>query len=225
MPAVKQYSRINFENVPSHNTPLNATNLNKMDEGIDKLDDLLVTARNNIDSLQQNATADEAAILALQGDIASLNGFIFFPAGEVDLVALVADDSFYTDSDGKYVIATSTTGQAMIDGITYKALASTEDTRGMEGADTCSPFSPTKEEIVTITATVTSSSPMDNTFTVHFNHIILVGIIKIEKPSTQDWGYITKIEQTSSNEATIKIRKYGSGSYGTINIAVTGIGR
>ena len=73
MPAIKQYSRINFESVPSHNTPLNATNLNKMDKGIDDLDDLLVTARNNIETLQSNATADEANILALQGEISEIN--------------------------------------------------------------------------------------------------------------------------------------------------------
>lgn len=132
MPAVKQYSRINFENVPSHNTPLNATNLNKLDKGIDDLDNSLVTAKNNIETLQTN-TADIEN---------NLSGYIFFPAGEVDLVALVADNSFYTDAENKYVIATSATGRAMIDGLTYKALASDTDLYGIEGEDTASGFEP-----------------------------------------------------------------------------------
>ncbi len=33
------YTRVNWENLPSTNTPLNATNLNKMDAGIKALDD------------------------------------------------------------------------------------------------------------------------------------------------------------------------------------------
>ena len=73
MPAVKTYTKVNFQNYPSTSTPLNATNLNKMDKGIDDLDDLLVTARNNIETLQSNATADEANILALQGEISEIN--------------------------------------------------------------------------------------------------------------------------------------------------------
>ena len=141
MPATKAYTRVNFENYPSTNTPLNATNLNKVDKGIDDIDDLLVTARNNIETLQSNATTDEANILALQGSVAALNGFTFYPAGEVNLVALVVDDSFYKDANDKYVLADSATGQALIDGVTYKALASTEDTRGEVGADSVCPFS------------------------------------------------------------------------------------
>lgn len=38
----KLYERINFENAPSKKTPLSEENLNKMDEGIDKLDDRTV---------------------------------------------------------------------------------------------------------------------------------------------------------------------------------------
>ena len=70
----------------------------------------------------------------------NLSGFKFYPTG-TELVALVADDSFYTDANEKYVLASSTTGQSMIDNVTYKALASTEETHGEVGADTCSPFS------------------------------------------------------------------------------------
>lgn len=38
----KLYERVNWENLPSKNTPINAENLNKMDEAIDKLDDKIV---------------------------------------------------------------------------------------------------------------------------------------------------------------------------------------
>lgn len=146
MPAVKQYSRINFENVPSHNTPLNATNLNKMDKGIDKLDDLLVTVRNNIETLQSNATTDEANVLALQGETReindNLNGFKFYPTG-TGIVGLIADDSAYTDADGNYVVwGTPTAEQLVADNPnTYKSVPSTKETHGEVGADTAIPFS------------------------------------------------------------------------------------
>ena len=38
----KSYTRINFQNSPSTATPLNATNLNKMDKGINDLDDRII---------------------------------------------------------------------------------------------------------------------------------------------------------------------------------------
>ena len=36
------YEKVNWENLPSTNTPVNATNLNKMDEGINNIQALLV---------------------------------------------------------------------------------------------------------------------------------------------------------------------------------------
>ena len=140
MPASKAYSRVDWKDYPNKSTKIMADNLNRMDEGIDNLDDRVVSALNSLDTVSGKQLTDEANILALQGSVAALNGFTFYPAGEVNLVAFVADDSFYKDADDKYVLANSTTGQALIDGVTYKALASTEDTRGEVGADTCSPF-------------------------------------------------------------------------------------
>lgn len=55
MPAVKKYTRINFQNYPSTSTPLNATNLNKMDKGIDDLDDEVVTVKNAIENMSFDA--------------------------------------------------------------------------------------------------------------------------------------------------------------------------
>ena len=70
----------------------------------------------------------------------NLSGFKFYPTG-TQIVGLVADDSAYTDADGNYIIADSPTGETMIDNVTYKAIASTKDTRGEVGADTGIPFS------------------------------------------------------------------------------------
>lgn len=66
----KIYSKINFLNRPSKKTPLNAANLNKMDEAIDGLDnrvvdmnDELAVERARIDNLQTipgSTTADAA---------------------------------------------------------------------------------------------------------------------------------------------------------------------
>lgn len=75
----------------------------------------------------------------------NLNGFTFYPAGEVNLVASVADDSYYTDANDKYILADSPTGESLIDDITYKSLASNEDLRGEVGADTVSPFNNNKD--------------------------------------------------------------------------------
>ena len=38
----KAYTRVNFENLPSHQTPVSATNLNIMDKGIDDIDDRVI---------------------------------------------------------------------------------------------------------------------------------------------------------------------------------------
>lgn len=57
MPAVKTYTRVNFQNYPSTSTPLNATNLNKMDKGIDDLDDEVVTVKNAIENMNFDADA------------------------------------------------------------------------------------------------------------------------------------------------------------------------
>ena len=46
------YTRINWENAPSTNTPVNATNLNKMDEGIYNVDQEVAANSSNISILQ-----------------------------------------------------------------------------------------------------------------------------------------------------------------------------
>lgn len=53
----KAYSRTNWENYPSDKTPLNETNLNKMDRGLDEIDDRVLALDTN------KATKEEVAAL------------------------------------------------------------------------------------------------------------------------------------------------------------------
>jgi hypothetical protein len=150
MPAVKTYTRVNFQNYPSTSTPLNATNLNKLDKGIDDLDDEVVTVKNAIenmsfdaDAISYNNTQSGLQATDVQGAVDEINdnlsGFKYYPIGTA-IVGLVADDSAYTDANGNYILADSATGRGLIDNITYKSISSTEKTYGEVGADTCSPF-------------------------------------------------------------------------------------
>jgi len=80
MPAVKTYTRVNFQNYPSTSTPLNATNLNKMDKGIDDLDDEVVTVKNAIenmsfdaDSISYDNTSSGLQATDVQGAVDEIN--------------------------------------------------------------------------------------------------------------------------------------------------------
>ena len=63
------YERVNWENLPSTKTPVNADNLNKMDEGINSKQDKLtagtgieITGENIINNLNANYSTDEQII-------------------------------------------------------------------------------------------------------------------------------------------------------------------
>ena len=66
------YERVNWENLPSKKTPVNADNLNKMDEGIananakqDKLTagtGIEITGENIINNIQENYSTDEQIV-------------------------------------------------------------------------------------------------------------------------------------------------------------------
>lgn len=58
----KAYSRINFQNAPSTATPLNATNLNKMDKAINDLDDRIIELQGYQEEAEE--AAEEAAASA-----------------------------------------------------------------------------------------------------------------------------------------------------------------
>lgn len=95
--------------------------------------------------LQEGDNFGSGAINPIAHAINGLNNYNFHPSGSIDLVAYIADDTYYLNNDSKYVLADSTTGQALItsDPTTYKALASNTDLYGIEGADTVSGFEPT----------------------------------------------------------------------------------
>lgn len=152
MPAVKTYTRVNFQNYPSTSTPLNATNLNKMDKGIDDLDDEVVTVKNAIenmsfdaDSISYDNTSSGLQATDVQDAVDEINdnlsGFKFYPTG-TQIVGLIADDSAYTDEDGNYVVWGTATAEQLVEDNpnTYKSVPSTEECHGEVGADTCSPF-------------------------------------------------------------------------------------
>jgi hypothetical protein len=160
MPAVKKYTRINFQNYPSTSTPLNATNLNKMDKGIDDLDDEVVAVKNTIENMSFDADAisydnTQSGLQAtdVQGAVDELNdnlsGFKFYPAG-TGIVGLISDDSAYTDEDGNYVIWGTETAEQLVEDNpnTYKSVPSEEDTRGKVGKDTVVKFGGVNMNIV-----------------------------------------------------------------------------
>ena len=98
------------------------------------------TAKINVIATDVSTSADKCMLSDGVTSVEdALDGFRFYAAG-TSIVGLVSDDSPYTDSDGNYILANSTTGQSMIDNVTYKSIVSTEDTRGTVGADTATPF-------------------------------------------------------------------------------------
>jgi hypothetical protein len=104
MPAVKTYTRVNFQNYPSTSTPLNATNLNKLDKGIDDLDDEVVTVKNAIenmsfdaDSISYDNTSSGLQATDVQGAVDELNDNL------TDGIGGTSDKfRFGTDGSGNY---------------------------------------------------------------------------------------------------------------------------
>ena len=83
----------------------------------------------------------QEALSELKSDVNNINNKVegierVYKAGEVELVALVSDDSFYKDSNDKYVLSNSDTGRSLLANTsTYKSLASTSDCVGIVGQD------------------------------------------------------------------------------------------
>ena len=157
---------------------------------------------------------------------ANLDGFKFYPTG-TELVALVADDSFYKDANDKYVLADSPTGQVLLeDTTTYKALASTEETHGEVGADTCSPFSKSKKIDISINNSiydwyVGSSGEVANIDTISISEGIeklVIGCVQYTNGSCSDISVSGNIILSSN---TVTTASYDSGKYKYKNILVT----
>ena len=66
------YTRVNWQNSPSHATPLSAENLNVMDEGIYDLDTTVTEATGDIADLKEDLTLETEARENLGSTLASL---------------------------------------------------------------------------------------------------------------------------------------------------------
>lgn len=66
----KAYSRINWENYPSYETPINETNLNKIDASLDEVDDRVVSMNTT------KATKEEVAVLVADVSFEENTGII-----------------------------------------------------------------------------------------------------------------------------------------------------
>ena len=94
----------------------------------------------SVDNVQEALTELKTDVNTITNKVEGIERV--YKAGEVELVALVSDDSFYIDSNGNYVLSNSDTGRTLLaDTNTYKSIASTEDCIGEVGADTTTSFS------------------------------------------------------------------------------------
>jgi len=72
MAASKDYNRVNWAAFPSLSTPLTANNLNKMDEGIDNLDNRVVGLLNRMDTAETNISSQGSSITSLSNAVNGL---------------------------------------------------------------------------------------------------------------------------------------------------------
>lgn len=97
-----------------------------------------VALQNEIDLVKGRVTIVETGITDLNTD---LKGLAYYPA-PTNLVGYKVGDELYTDLAGKYILADSDTGIALLaDTDTYKIISYDKDLRGVRGADSVVPFS------------------------------------------------------------------------------------
>ena len=72
MAASKVYSRVNWAAFPSQSTPLTANNFNKMDKGIDDIDDRTVGLLNRMDTAETNISSQGSSITSLSNAVNGL---------------------------------------------------------------------------------------------------------------------------------------------------------
>jgi hypothetical protein len=119
----KAYSRINFQNAPSTATPLNATNLNKMDKAINDLDDRIIELSGYQEEAQEAAeqASSSASAAAKAAETATADA-------EARVNAIIEGLEVYTkeESDKKFasVIKQVATGSPILikDGAGVEAL-------------------------------------------------------------------------------------------------------
>lgn len=127
MAASKVYSRVNWTAFPSQSTPLTASNFNKMDKGIDDLDDRVVGLLNRMDTAETNISSQGSSITSLSN---AVNGLKVYTDPELcaigDETCTIEDEAILTtsiidvyseNSSGTPISVSSvvvTTGQAVL---------------------------------------------------------------------------------------------------------------
>lgn len=119
----KRYTRINWKQYPDTSTPRNAANLNKMDKGIDDLDNAIEVLNDNLGDIKRlltgsitlNFTTTNANIYLLRGgNVTSYAntyiGFIIATGSVCTIVDLYKGTYIAVTASGLNVTATNTSG-------------------------------------------------------------------------------------------------------------------
>jgi len=136
----KRYARLNWQNKPSVATPINATNLNKMDKGIDDIDTALNNLENSIvgQIVNDPTKINNAAVnYSLANQISELNKNLVVQSGEwtPSFAGSIGNGDMVQSNGGSYYkigrlvvaeghltitsVAASPTGNAVIDGLPF----------------------------------------------------------------------------------------------------------
>lgn len=170
------------------------------------------------------------AINDIKDDINNINdlvdkGDMLYPAGSINLVANVSDDSYYVDSNGKFVIAESTTGSSLLADSSYKSIASSMDTKGEVGSDfveSSTDFSNLESKTRTGSVRVSNSGASTVTATFDFEH----GIIGITDFYYNYYGFeigLTSHVTINGNTVTFKLSERDQNP-DTANWSITAVG-
>lgn len=104
------YSRVNWEDSPSTNTPINAENLNKMDKGISDCASAIATKQESTDNnLTTTAKTIRGAINEINADLTELDDRV--NANTLD-TAVDLDSNWYTAPSDGYLIYQSGGGNS-----------------------------------------------------------------------------------------------------------------
>lgn len=108
----KLYERVNWEDLPSKNTPINAENLNKMDEAIDKLDDKIVELEEgggsgsgaDVEYLEKEIGELENLSTDFKENLVGAINEVFQSVsnGKAMIASAVTDMGVFTESDAKF---------------------------------------------------------------------------------------------------------------------------
>ena len=112
----KRYSRVNWAGYPAKTTPISADNLNKMDKGINDLDDAVVAMENNVTNQGKQVTKNQEDIGALNESLTASDSltFRFATDGAGNYGYLKADDSFVPFKSGTEQFSFSFSADAYI---------------------------------------------------------------------------------------------------------------